>query len=198
VTPLLIALAIFAFTLPLPLILQLLIAAVLPLLVGLVTNRVTSSAKKAILLLVLSIAAAGLNDLLTSVKADQSFDAGLWLLGAVATFLTSGAFHLILWKPTGVAAAAQDAIPATQPSGQVLEADPASEIPGTLEQGRIIPQSQNDQDVADAMADVLKSQHPDTFDVHTENGVTYDGKGNPLNPRDLDGDGRDDTNGQFV
>jgi len=131
---LLIALAIFAFTLPLPLILQLLIAAVLPLLVGLVTNRVTAAAKKAVLLLVLSIIAAGLNDLLTSVKADQPFDLGLWLVAAIGTFLASGAFHLILWKPTGVAAAAQDAIPATQPAGQVLEADPTSEIHGTLEQ----------------------------------------------------------------
>lgn len=114
--PLVVTLAVLTFTLPLPLVLQLLIAAALPLLVGLVTNRVTGSARKAILLLVLSIVSAGLNDLLTSLKADRTFDVGLWLLGAIATFLTSGAFHLVLWKPTGLAAAAQDAIPATQPT----------------------------------------------------------------------------------
>ena len=157
-TPLLIVLALFAFTLPLPLILQLLIAAVLPLLVGLVTNRVTSSGKKAILLLVLSIITAGLNDLLTSVKADQTFDIGLWLVAAVGTFLASGAFHLILWKPTGIAAAAQDAISATQPTGQIITGDPDSPIPAVLDE--TVNPNDLDGDGRDDKTQRFVSRHP--------------------------------------
>lgn len=107
-TPLLVVLALFAWTLPLPVLIQGLIAVVLPVLVGLVTTRDTTAHRRALLLLALSIISAGLTDLLSSLTADRAFDLGLWLFGALLTFVGGTAAHFGFWKPTGIAEAAQN------------------------------------------------------------------------------------------
>ena len=103
------ALAILTWSLPLPLLLQLALAVVLPILVGLVTTRVTSANRKAVLLLALSFLTSFLTELLKAVTDSEPFDVGLWLLKAVGTFATGVAIHFGLFKPTGATAAAQRA-----------------------------------------------------------------------------------------
>lgn len=95
------------FSLPLPLIIQGLIAVVLPLVVGLVTTRLTDGGAKAALLAVLTLITSGLTEFGTSLSTGTDFDLGTWLIFAVGSFLTSVGFHLGLWKPSGATAAAQ-------------------------------------------------------------------------------------------
>lgn len=87
--------------------LGLLISVVLPVLVGLVTTRVTSAGTKAVLLLALSTA----NGLLVEI-ADPSagFDLGTAAILALVTFGTGVLAHFGLWKPTGLAGKAQDSL----------------------------------------------------------------------------------------
>jgi hypothetical protein len=83
------------------LIIQTLIATVLPLIVGLVTTRVTRGIVKALLLAGLSIISSGLTQLLAAITAEETFDLGTWLVAAVGTFAVAVATHYGLWKPTG-------------------------------------------------------------------------------------------------
>ena len=90
------------------------ISVVLPVLVGLVTTRVTHAGTKAVLLLALT----AVTGFLTELQAGgPGFDAGtaavLWLV----SFGTGVLAHFGLWKPTGVATAAQDIGPARAPRG---------------------------------------------------------------------------------
>lgn len=107
----------FDFSLPIPVVVQGLIAVVLPILVGLVTNRVTASDTKAILLLVLSTVTSGLTEF-GAAYGDHPFDVGLWLAGAVLTFVGGVAVHYGLWKPVGISEAVQESIQVTQPKAQ--------------------------------------------------------------------------------
>lgn len=93
----------FTFELNFWLILQLLILPVLlPMLVGLVTTRVTSSGRKAILLLALSVITSFLTELLNAYEAGQeSFDLGLALLTTIVTFVFGVGIHYGFLKPTG-------------------------------------------------------------------------------------------------
>ena len=76
---------------------------VLPLIVGLVTTKVTSPGVKSVLLLALSIIASGLAQVLQTHQNGQSFDLWNWLLTALATFIVGVSSHFGLWRPTGVA-----------------------------------------------------------------------------------------------
>ncbi|MFJ3923004.1 hypothetical protein [Streptomyces sp. NPDC090022] len=93
--------------------LGLLISVVLPVLVGLVTTRVTSAGVKAVLLLALST----LNGLLVEVaNPGPGFDLGTAAILAVVSFATGVLAHFGLYKPTGVAGKAQDTlVTASQP-----------------------------------------------------------------------------------
>lgn len=82
-----------------------LLGTVLPILVGLVTKRVTSSAVKAVLLLALSAVAGFLTELINS----SNFVWQQALLTTLITFVTGVAMHFGLWQPTGVSAKAQAA-----------------------------------------------------------------------------------------
>lgn len=97
-----------AFTLDPLTIVQLLVAFVLPVLVGLVTTRVTSGARKAWLLAGLSLITSMLLELARALTAGTTYDAGIALLAALPAFVVSVATYYGLWKPTGIAAAAQD------------------------------------------------------------------------------------------
>jgi hypothetical protein len=94
--------------------LGLLVSVVLPVLVGLVTTRVTSSGTKAVLLLALSI----LNGLLVEVaNPGPGFNLGTAAILAVVAFGTGVLAHFGLWKPTGISAKAQDSLVTARPSG---------------------------------------------------------------------------------
>jgi hypothetical protein len=84
--------------------LQLLVAVILPVVVGLVTTRVTKPGAQAILLLLLSVVTALLTELLAAVTAGVAYDLGAGLLLALSTFVVGVAVHYGLWKPTGVTA----------------------------------------------------------------------------------------------
>lgn len=86
-------------------IVSMLIGTVLPIIVGLVTTRVTSPAIKAILLALLS-AVAGFG---TEYLGDPaSFIWTAALMNWLQTFIIAVAMHYGLWKPTSVAQKAQD------------------------------------------------------------------------------------------
>lgn len=85
----------------------LLVATILPILVGLVTKVVTSSATKAVLLAALA-ALDGLGTQALAAHSDgTSFDLGNGLLQALTYFLVAVAMHFGLWRPTTVSAKAQ-------------------------------------------------------------------------------------------
>jgi hypothetical protein len=85
--------------------LGLLVSVVLPVLVGLVTTRVTSSAVKAVLLLALSTANGFLVEL---SHPPTGYSVGTAAVLALVSFATGVLMHFGLYKPTGVSAAAQD------------------------------------------------------------------------------------------
>jgi hypothetical protein len=85
--------------------LGLLVAVVLPVLVGLVTTKVTHAGVKAVLLLALSTA----NGFVVEYAAPgPDYDVGTAAVLALVAFGTGVLSHFGLWKPVGVAAKAQD------------------------------------------------------------------------------------------
>lgn len=96
------------FTLQPALVIQLVLAVLLPIVVGFVTTRVTSGAKKAWLLAGLSLATSVITQLGAAVASSVAFDLGLALLATIPAFAISVATYYGLWKPTGVGRAVQD------------------------------------------------------------------------------------------
>lgn len=97
-----------AFTYDPALILQAVITVFLPVIVGLVTKKITNSGAKAILLAVLSVVSSLLTEILNAVQAGESYDLGRGLVTALMTFVGAVALHYGLFKPTGVAEKAQE------------------------------------------------------------------------------------------
>jgi hypothetical protein len=95
------------FHLDLAQLLNLLVAFVLPVLVGLVTTSNTSAATKSLLLATLSLVAGLGAELLAAVQAGVTYDLGQGLTSGLATFIVAVATHYGLWKPTGTSAAVQ-------------------------------------------------------------------------------------------
>lgn len=87
-------------------VLSFVVATVLPLLVGLVTTRVTSPGVRATLLLALSAVTGLLTELLEASTSSDSYDLGQGLLTALTVFVVGVAMHFGLWKPTGASSAA--------------------------------------------------------------------------------------------
>ncbi|MEV7654688.1 hypothetical protein AB0O39_11000 [Streptomyces anulatus] len=85
--------------------LGLLISVVLPVLVGLVTTRVTNSGTKAVLLLALT----ALNGFLVELaNPGDGYNVGTAAVLTLVSFGTAVLSHFGLWKPTGVSGKAQD------------------------------------------------------------------------------------------
>jgi hypothetical protein len=86
--------------------LGLLVSVVLPVLVGLVTTRVTNAGIKAVLLLALSTATG----LVTEYAGphDAGYSVGTAAVLALVSFGTGVLSHFGFWKPVGVSAKAQD------------------------------------------------------------------------------------------
>lgn len=97
------------FTLDLAQIISLVVGAVLPLLVGLVTARATNPVAKALLLLSLSIVTSVLTEFVQALNAGEVYDFGPALIGALFTFLVGVSTQKLLWKPIGASAAVADA-----------------------------------------------------------------------------------------
>jgi hypothetical protein len=85
--------------------LGLLVSVGLPVLVGLVTTRVTSAARKAVLLLALSTVNGFLVEVLHPVAG---FDPGTAAVLSGVTFGIGVLVHFGLYKPVGLSGAAQD------------------------------------------------------------------------------------------
>lgn len=85
-----------------PQLLNLLLAVVFPVLVGLVTTKVTSSTLKAVLLATISLASGVISALLAAVLSGAPFDLVAALLTGLAAWIIAIATHLGFWKPSGV------------------------------------------------------------------------------------------------
>ncbi|QHB47196.1 holin [Arthrobacter phage AppleCider] len=83
--------------------LQLFVGAVLPLLVGLITTRMTAGNKKSILLLGLSIVTSALTELLSWYLGGQNgvFDVFQWLVMALLSFVVGVGLHFGFYKTPG-------------------------------------------------------------------------------------------------
>ncbi|HRJ06875.1 MAG TPA: hypothetical protein PK911_05010 [Candidatus Saccharibacteria bacterium] len=87
---------------------QILLAVVMPLLVGLVTTRVTSGSVKAWLLAGLTLVTAVITQLGAAITSGTPFDLGLALLSTIGAFIVSVGTYYGFLKPTGIAVKAQD------------------------------------------------------------------------------------------
>lgn len=94
----------------------LIVTLVLPILVGLVTTRVTSAGKKAVLLLALT----AINGFLVELgNAGPGYNVANGVFYTVIGFVTAVAMHFGFLKPTGVSGKAQDSLitSRSQPTG---------------------------------------------------------------------------------
>lgn len=96
------------FSLDWAIVIQIVLAVFLPILVGLVTTRVTAGSIKAWLLAGLTLVTSVLTQVGQAVASNTPFDLGLALLAVIPAFAISVATYYGLWKPTGVGKAAQD------------------------------------------------------------------------------------------
>ena len=90
------------FDVPLLQVLVLVGGVVLPLLVGLVTNRTTDPGKRAILLAVLAVATQLVAELIKALESGEPYNLGTGLLLGLGTFLVAVGTHYGFWKPQGV------------------------------------------------------------------------------------------------
>lgn len=88
--------------------LGLLTSVVLPVLVGLVTTRVTHAGLKAVLLLALSTITGFVVEY--AGQPDAGYSVGTAAVLALVSFATGVLTHFGLWKPTGVSGAAQNSL----------------------------------------------------------------------------------------
>lgn len=95
------------FSLSWPLIIGLLVSTILPLLVGLVTTRVTHSGAKAALLAGLAAATGFLSELGNALTSQSPYDVGTGLVFALTSFLVAVGLHYGIYKPTGASARVQ-------------------------------------------------------------------------------------------
>lgn len=98
------------FNLDPALVIGLLVSTVLPLLVGLVTTRVTHGGLKAALLAGLALVTSLLTELGVAVTSGVTYDLGQGLLLAIPAFLIAVGMHYGLWKPVGASTAAQEVL----------------------------------------------------------------------------------------
>lgn len=89
---------------------NLLVAVIFPVLVGLVTTRITNPGHKALLLAGLSVLTALGTELGAALADGVPYNLGAALLTGLGSFIIAVAMHYGLWKPTGVAERAQLAL----------------------------------------------------------------------------------------
>lgn len=89
--------------------LGLLISVALPVLVGLVTTRVTSAGTKGVLLLALSTLNGFLVELAEALNSGTTYDVGTAAVASLVSFGIGVLMHFGLYKPIGLSTKAQDA-----------------------------------------------------------------------------------------
>ncbi len=127
---------------------QLLASTVFPLVVGLVTTRVTNPGTRAIGLAGLSVVTSLGTELADALKTGGHYNLGTALVLGVASFLLAVGFHYGLWRPTGAATAAQNAL-VTVSHEEVAKAEQAKAlevlkkagvaVPATAPEGSYVP-----------------------------------------------------------
>ena len=90
------------------LVIQLVLSTLMPLAVGVVTDRVTSGKVKAWLLAAFTLITSIVTGIGDALASGTSFDIGLALILAIPAFVVSVSTYYGLWKPTGIAVKAQD------------------------------------------------------------------------------------------
>ena len=101
-------------------VLTLIVGTVLPVLVGLVTTRVTAPGVKGVLLAVLSAATALGTEALTAAQDGATYDLGRGLVMALGVWVVAVSTHYGLWRPTGAADIAADTGRTATPDDTVL------------------------------------------------------------------------------
>lgn len=106
---------------------------ILPLLVGLVTTKLTNSKNQALLLAGLTVVITAATSILTAHDAGQTVDLGQILIAGGGNFLISVGAHFGIWKPSGLASLAvalfdKTATPAPA-TGPAIIPNPAPAIP---------------------------------------------------------------------
>lgn len=89
-------------------VLTLIVGTVMPIMVALVTTRVTSGAIKAWLLAAFTLVSTILQAILLSAQSGIPFELGAVFISAITQFIISVAIYYGLWKPTGIAGSVQD------------------------------------------------------------------------------------------
>lgn len=92
----------FDFNISLLQALTFLVAVVSPVLVGLVTTRVTSSGRKAVLLAAVAAVTGFGSEIINALNTQTLYNLGDGLVAALTAFVIAVAFHYGLWKPTHV------------------------------------------------------------------------------------------------
>lgn len=98
------------FDIPIWQVFSLLSGVVLPLLVGLVTTRVTHPGRRAVILAALALALNLATELGAALQAGETYNLGAALLLGLGTFLIAVGTHYGFWKPTGVTTKVQDTL----------------------------------------------------------------------------------------
>jgi hypothetical protein len=96
--------------------LSLVLTMLLPLLVAIVTTRITSANVKAILLLALVVVKTFIEALISAEQQHIDFDAVPFLMNLVLNFIIAVVMHFGLWKPTGVSTTIQENVGVTRAS----------------------------------------------------------------------------------
>ncbi|QSM01241.1 membrane protein [Microbacterium phage NoodlelyBoi] len=93
-----------------PIIVGMIVSVVLPLLVGLATTRITASGVRATVLALLAAVTGLLTELGNALTAGVTYNLGMGLVFALASFLVAVGMHFGIYKPTGASTAAQNAL----------------------------------------------------------------------------------------
>lgn len=96
--------------------LNLLVAIVFPLFVGIVTKASTDSGVKAVLLAVIALASGLVTQWLAALTGHVEFDWYNAVLNGLGAFVIAVASHFGVWRPTGASAAAQRSLVKDEPA----------------------------------------------------------------------------------
>lgn len=119
------------FHLPLYMILSIVAGTLLPLLVGLVTSKVTDPGLQATYLAGLSVLTPLVAEIADALQNHKPYDLGAALLTALATFVTAVGTHYGFWKPKGVADVVQSVFVSPDRPGGLLGNDKNAPAPVT-------------------------------------------------------------------
>lgn len=112
--------------------LTLAVQVVLPILINLVTTKVTKNAEKAYLLAFLTVVVTTATGALQAHQAGTLYDLGQGLMDAVGGFLVSIAAYHLGWKPTGLSAKATSVLVTPADFTPVPPVPPAPSSPPAL------------------------------------------------------------------